>query len=121
MRTSRVHSRSAAMPIFIYFVVVSSVLIALLFVADATLEKGSRAVVTSERVGLKVMSALPPKADIDRWIGMSALGQKRTLARNKRSFVRLESGLSQKIQHGQISEAYGITFASSDVTHDEQR
>ena len=40
------------MPIFIYFAVVSSVLIALLFVADATLEKGSRAVVTSERVGL---------------------------------------------------------------------
>ena len=52
MRTSRVHTRSAAMPIFIYFAVVGSVLIALLFVADPTLEKGSRVVVTSERVGL---------------------------------------------------------------------
>jgi len=40
------------MPIFIYFAVVSSLLIALLFVADATLEKGLRVVVTSERVGL---------------------------------------------------------------------
>ena len=52
MRTSRVHTRSVAMPIFIYFAVVSSLLIALLFVADATLEKGLRVVVTSERVGL---------------------------------------------------------------------
>ena len=52
MRTSRVHTRSVAMPIFIYAAVVSSLLIALLFVADATLEKGLRVVVTSERVGL---------------------------------------------------------------------
>ena len=44
MRTSRVHTRSVAMPIFIYFAVVSSLLIALLFVADATLEKGLRVV-----------------------------------------------------------------------------
>ena len=44
-----------AMPIFTYFAVVGSVLIALLFVADATLEKGSRAVVTSERVGLATL------------------------------------------------------------------
>jgi len=36
------------MPIFTYFAVVGSVLIALLFVADATLEKGTRAVVTSQ-------------------------------------------------------------------------
>jgi hypothetical protein len=37
------------MPIFTYFAVVGSVMIALLFVADATLEKGSPAVVTSIR------------------------------------------------------------------------
>ena len=36
------------MPIFTYFAVVGSVMIALLFVADATLEKGSPAVVTSQ-------------------------------------------------------------------------
>jgi hypothetical protein len=44
-----------AVPIFTYFAVVGSVLIALLFVADLTLEKGSPAIVTSDRVGL------PPK------------------------------------------------------------
>ena len=52
MRTSRVHTRSMAMPIFTYFAVVSSVLIALLFVVNPMLEKGTRAVVTSDRVGL---------------------------------------------------------------------
>jgi hypothetical protein len=36
------------MPIFTYFAVVGSVLIALLFVAEATLEKGTPAVVTSQ-------------------------------------------------------------------------
>jgi hypothetical protein len=36
------------MPIFTYFAVVGSVLIALLFVADTTLEKGTRALVTSQ-------------------------------------------------------------------------
>jgi hypothetical protein len=36
------------MPIFTYFAVIGSVLIALLFVADTTLEKGTRAVVTSQ-------------------------------------------------------------------------
>ena len=36
------------MPIFTYFAVVGSVLIALLFVAGATLEKGTRAVVTGQ-------------------------------------------------------------------------
>jgi hypothetical protein len=36
------------MPIFAYFAVVGSVLIALLFIADATLEKGMPAVVTSQ-------------------------------------------------------------------------
>jgi hypothetical protein len=45
---SCVHSRSSAMPIFTYFAVVGSVMIALLFVAGATLEKGSPAVVTSQ-------------------------------------------------------------------------
>ena len=43
---SCVHSRS--MPIFTYFAVVGSVMIALLFVAGATLEKGSPAVVTAQ-------------------------------------------------------------------------
>ena len=41
--SSCLRSRSAAMPIFTYFAVVGSVMIALLFVADATLEKGSPA------------------------------------------------------------------------------
>jgi hypothetical protein len=48
---SCVHSRS--MPIFAYFAVVGSVMIALLFVADATLEQsGSPVIVTSQRTGL---------------------------------------------------------------------
>ena len=46
--SSCLRSRSAAMPIFAYFAVVGSVLIALLFVADATREKGTPAVVTSQ-------------------------------------------------------------------------
>ena len=46
--SSCLRSRSAAMPIFTYFAVVGLVLIALLFVADATLEKGTVAVVTSQ-------------------------------------------------------------------------
>jgi len=46
--SSCLRSRSAAMPIFTYFAVAGSVMIALLFVADATLEKGSPAVVTSQ-------------------------------------------------------------------------
>ena len=37
-----------AMPIFTYFAVVGSVMIALLFVVDPMLEKGTRAVVTSQ-------------------------------------------------------------------------
>ena len=36
------------MPIFTYFAVVGSVMIALLFVVDPMLEKGTRAVVTSQ-------------------------------------------------------------------------
>jgi hypothetical protein len=40
------------MPIFTYLAVVGSVLAALLFVADATLEKGTSAIVTSDRTGL---------------------------------------------------------------------
>jgi hypothetical protein len=43
---------SLAMPIFTYVAVVGSVLIALLFVVNPMLEKGTRAVVTSDRVGL---------------------------------------------------------------------
>ena len=46
--SSRLRSRSAAMPIFTYFAVAGSALIALLFVADATLEKGTPAVATSQ-------------------------------------------------------------------------
>jgi hypothetical protein len=41
-----------ARPIFTYVAVVSSVLIALMFVVNPMLEKGTRAVVTSDRVGL---------------------------------------------------------------------
>ena len=40
------------MPVLAFLAVVGFVLIALLFVADATLEKGSPAIVTSDRIGL---------------------------------------------------------------------
>ncbi len=40
------------MPVLVYFVVVSIALIALLFVADATLERSSPVIVTSARMGL---------------------------------------------------------------------
>ena len=40
------------MPIFSYFAIVGAVLVALFFLADATLEKGTPPVVTSERQGL---------------------------------------------------------------------
>jgi hypothetical protein len=43
---------SMARPIFTYVAVVSSVLIALMFLVNPMLEKGTRAVVTSDRVGL---------------------------------------------------------------------
>ena len=39
------------MPVFSYFAIVGAVLVALFFLADATLEKGASPVVTSERVG----------------------------------------------------------------------
>ncbi len=40
------------MPVLVYFVVVGFALIALLFVADATLERSSLVIVTSDRIGL---------------------------------------------------------------------
>ena len=40
------------MPVLAYLEVVGSVLVALLFVADATLERSSPVIVTSDRVGL---------------------------------------------------------------------
>ena len=40
------------MPVIAYFAVVGIALIALLFVADATLERSSPVIVTSERIGL---------------------------------------------------------------------
>ena len=40
------------MPVLAFFAVVGSVLVALLFVVNPMLEKGTRAVVTSDRVGL---------------------------------------------------------------------
>ena len=40
------------MPVLTFFAVVGSVLFALLFVADATLEKNSSVIVTSQRTGL---------------------------------------------------------------------
>jgi len=40
------------MPVLAFFAVVGSVLFALLFVADATLENGSPAIITSQRTGL---------------------------------------------------------------------
>jgi hypothetical protein len=44
--------RNLVMPVFGYFAIVGAVLVALFFLADATLEKGTSPVVTSERVGL---------------------------------------------------------------------
>ena len=44
--------RRAAMPVLAYLELVGFVLVALLFVADATLERGSPVIVTSDRVGL---------------------------------------------------------------------
>ena len=43
---------SERMPIFAYLAAVGSVLIALMFFANATLEKGGPAIVTTQRVGL---------------------------------------------------------------------
>jgi hypothetical protein len=40
------------MPIFAYLAAVGSVLIALMLVANATLEKGGPAIITTQRVGL---------------------------------------------------------------------
>jgi hypothetical protein len=40
------------MPVFAFFAVVGFALIALLFIADATLERSSPVIVTSERIGL---------------------------------------------------------------------
>ncbi|MFZ1948468.1 MAG: hypothetical protein WCF66_02885 [Pseudolabrys sp.] len=40
------------MPVLVYFVVVGFALIALLFVADATLERSPPVIVTSDRIGL---------------------------------------------------------------------
>ena len=40
------------MPIFAYLAAVGSVLIVLMFVTNATLEKGGPAIVTTQRVGL---------------------------------------------------------------------
>jgi hypothetical protein len=40
------------MPIFAYLVAIGAVLIALMFVTNATLEKGGPAIVTTQRVGL---------------------------------------------------------------------
>ena len=40
------------MPVFSYFAIVGAVLVALFFLADATMEKGASPVVTSERVGV---------------------------------------------------------------------
>jgi hypothetical protein len=45
-------SRSVAMPIFTYIAAVSLGLIALLFILNATLEKGAMPIVSSERQGL---------------------------------------------------------------------
>ena len=56
------------MPIFTYFAVVGSVMIALLFVAGATLEKGSPAVVTANTVcqspGVLIRYTSPPRPQL---------------------------------------------------------
>ena len=59
---------SMAMPIFTYVAVVGSVMIALLFVVNPMLEKGTRAVVTSDRsvcqslgIPIRYKSSPPPR------------------------------------------------------------
>jgi hypothetical protein len=54
-------SRSTAMPIFTYLAVAGSVLIALLFVADAMREKGTPAVVTNNQP-IQSLAAAPAPA-----------------------------------------------------------
>jgi hypothetical protein len=49
-----IKGRHALMPVLAFFAVVGSVLFALLFVADATLENSSPVIVTSQRTGLPV-------------------------------------------------------------------
>ena len=51
------------MPIVIYFAAVGSVLIALIFFANATLEKGPPAIATTQRVGLP-QSPIPDPTQI---------------------------------------------------------
>ena len=51
------------MPIFIYFAAVGSVLIALMFFANATLEKSAPAISTTQRVGLP-QSPIPDPTQI---------------------------------------------------------
>ena len=59
--SSWVRSRSAVMPIFTYLAVAGSVLIALLFVADAMREKGTPAVVTNDQP-IQSLAAAPAPA-----------------------------------------------------------
>jgi hypothetical protein len=55
-------NRSTAMPIFTYLAVAGSVLIALLFVADATREKGTPAVATNDQPIQSLALAPAPEA-----------------------------------------------------------
>ena len=76
--SSCLRSRSAAMPIFTYFAVAGSVLIALLFVADATLEKGTPAVVTSQNGLPKHPVVTSARASPDRRTGRRSATPKST-------------------------------------------
>jgi hypothetical protein len=60
------------MPIFAYLAAVGSVLIALMLVANATLEKGRPAIITTQRVGLPESFPIRHKPFKARWLSATA-------------------------------------------------
>ena len=70
------------MPIFAYLAAVGSVLIALMFVTNATLEKGGPAIVTTQRVGLPESQF--PESDTNPHLHASACARHDVTARARR-------------------------------------
>lgn len=84
------------MPVLVFFAVAGLALLALLFVADATLEKGSSPIVTSNRVGLpeqphpdliQVLTSAPAPAPDMNSQAVLAAQPKSTRAKVKRKSV----------------------------------
>ena len=67
------------MHILMYFAVVLPALIALLFVTDATLEKGAQPIVTTQRVGLPIYSS--PQSDANPHLDASTCARHDVAAR----------------------------------------